>query len=216
MVPSTFKPSSLNTFFPSARIQIVSFRKKQVVFSQGDPSDSIFFIERGTVKLTVVSRHGREAIFAVLGGGSFFGENCIASDKPTRFHNAIAITDLRVATIDRNTFRAGLRLGTGNGTYAYIKYLLQLNENIQQQLIHNLLESSEQRLARALLSLASVIGENKGNHVLPMSQQNLGDMIGATRQRVNSLLKRFRKSGFIDNANGLRVCAALRKVAGKG
>jgi len=214
MWPSTFNLSSLTTFFPKAGKQRLSFRKKQVVFSQGDPNDSIFFIEIGTVKLTAVSRHGKEAIFAVLNRGCFFGETCIASDKPARSHNAVALSDVRAAKIERDVFVKSLQSG-GSGAYAFIEYLLRLHENSQEQLIHNLLDSSEKRLARALLSLAELSDENKANRALPVSQQNLGDMIGATRQRVNSLLKGFRKSGFIDYANGLRVHGSLREVAGK-
>ena len=173
---------------------VTSFRKDQVIFSDGDPSDSVFYIQNGTVKLTVTSEIGREAIVAVLNGGSLFGENAVEANPPRRSSRAIALTDVRVWRIEPETM---LRLihRDPHACDAVISYLLKLHARTQGDLAYTLLYSSAKRLARALASLAQLGGSSKSHAVLKLSQQELAGMVGLTRQRVNVLMKQFRKSG---------------------
>jgi len=193
---------------------IVNFRKKQVIFSQGDPNDAVFLIERGMVRLAAISSQGKEAIFAVRNAGCFFGESCMLEEQPLRSYGAIALTEVRAAKTQGNAFAQNLRLGAN--AHAFITYLLTVNEGLQADLIHNLLSSSEQRLARALLALAELGAEGKPTFRTELSQQDLANMIGATRQLVNTHLKRFRKLGFVDDRGGMKVPGAMRNVAGNG
>ena len=215
MWPSIVDTSSLHTFFPKGATGKQTFRlaKNKVVFAQGDPNNSIFFIEKGIVKLTVVSRVGKEAIFSVLGEGCFFGEACIASKETVRSYNAIVVSDAVLSRIERDIFSRHLQSASNSG-YAFTEYLVKLNEAVQDHLVHNLLETSERRLAQALLSLAKFDKENE-EYVVRVSQQNLADMIGATRQRVNTLLRGFKRAGLVQSGHDLRVNTSLRKFAGQ-
>jgi CRP/FNR family cyclic AMP-dependent transcriptional regulator len=188
----------------------VSFPGRQIIFSEGERSDSIFYIERGTVKLTVTSRQGKEAIIGVFSRGDLFGESCIASDQPVRFHNAVALTEVHMVKIDRTAVVSALLAGGGT-CYNFITYLLGRNTRIQADLVNNLMDSSEERLARVLFSLAQ-----PGSFDSPakVSQQTLAEMIGTTRQRVNVLMKRFRNSGLIEYTPGLKVHDSLRSIFG--
>jgi CRP/FNR family transcriptional regulator, cyclic AMP receptor protein len=194
-------PSSLNRFdlgaflaTGTANRKLVIFRKKQIIFSEGDHSDAIFFIEHGIVKLTVTSDQGKEAVIGVFDGGHLFGEGCLAPDQPVRFHNAIALTDMRVTKIDRQVIIRSLR-GDGERCYRLVTYLLHRNVQVQEDLVTNLLYPSEVRLSRVLLSLTNSLERDKTEHFPKLSQQTLAEMIGTTRQRVNVLLKQFKSSG---------------------
>jgi CRP-like cAMP-binding protein len=176
-----------------ARKKIVHFRKNQNIFSQGERSDVMFYIEKGDVKLTVTSKEGREAIVGVVGGGEFFGESCIVSDRAVRFHTATALTDTRAIRIDGSAIRNSLSTA-GDAVYSFISSLIRRNALIQEDLASHLLESSEKRLAGALLA----IGRLKEAQTPPfrkIDQQDLASMIRITRQRVKILLSRFRKPG---------------------
>lgn len=191
----------------------VLFRRRQIIFSEGDRSDSIYFIESGNTKLTMTSQKGKEAVIAVLGGGRFFGENALDPDRLPRATNAVALTDLRVARIERE---AMLRLlAEPDVCYGFISYLIRTSEELKEELANNLLYASEQRLARALCSLSHLNERDLYRSVPEMSQQDLANMIGITRQRVNALMKRFKKLGFIDYASGLRVHGSIRDITGK-
>jgi CRP-like cAMP-binding protein len=122
----------------------VFFRKKQIIFSHGDRSDSIFYIEKGTVKLALTSANGKEAFIGLLDGGDFFGESCLTSDKPTRSHTATAVTDMQVLKIDRLPMIRVLF------AYAFVTYLLRRNVETQEHLVNALVGSSDERLARVL------------------------------------------------------------------
>ena len=216
MQPATSQPFSIDGFLAAVRAQkkIVHFRRKQTIFSQGERSDAMFYIEKGTVKLTVASRDGKEAIIAVFDGGTFFGESCIASDRPARFHTAIALTDMRVVKIDRKAIINTLR-ATSDAFYDCISTLLMRSARVQQDFANNLLETSEKRLARALLSI-SRLNDGQSPPFSKITQQDWANMIGITRQRVNALLAQFRESGFIDDAVGLRVNPSIAFVLRKG
>jgi len=181
-MPSPIKPFNIDSFLAAvhARRKIIHFRRNQTIFSQGEGSDAIFYIEKGSVKLTITSEEGREAIVGVFGGGDFFGESCIASDRPVRFHTAIAITDTRVVKIRRDAIINALR-ASSDALYAFVSSLLRRDARIQQDLAIYISETGKKRLARALLTRA---------RFAKFSQQDWADMIGLTRQRVNVLLQR--------------------------
>jgi CRP/FNR family cyclic AMP-dependent transcriptional regulator len=186
----------------------VRFAEKEIIFSKGERSDSIFYIEKGMVKLTVTSRQGKEAIIGVFSRGDFFGESCIADDQPPRFHNAVALTDLRALKVDRDSIMRTL-LEQSDACYGFLTHILRCNARIQDDLVNNLLDSSEERLARALVLLAR---SSKVEPSARISQQTLAEMIGTTRQRVNVLMQRFRKSGLIEYGRGLEVRESLRTI----
>ncbi len=167
-------------------------RKNQVIFSQGDRSESVFFIQKGGVKLVVTSRQGQEAVIEVLNGGSFFGENALAPNRHRRLIHAIAVTDVRAVRIDPDTM-LHMPHKDVDVCDAFISYLIELRVRVQENFANSLLYSSEERLARVLSSIAKL---HKDAQAWPkVTQQELANMIGVTRQRVNVLLKRFRESG---------------------
>jgi CRP-like cAMP-binding protein len=181
--------------------RIIFFRKKQIIFSQGQRSDAIFYIEKGSVKLTVTSKHGKEAVVGIFHAGHIFGESCLVAEPPVHFHNAIALSDMRAMKIDGDAFKRTL-LASGTVSYVFITYLLGRYAQIQEDLVNNLLSSSEERLARALVYLAQSGKEMKGESAPRLSQQTLADMIGTTRQHVNHLMVRFRKLGLVEGTSG--------------
>ncbi len=184
------------------------FPGKHIIFAEGERNDSLFYIEKGMVKLTATSRQGKDAIIGIFSRGDFFGESCIAADQPFRFHNAVALTDMRVLKIDRTAMIRAL-LGGGHACYDFVIYLLGRHTRIERDLVNNLMDSSEERLARVLFFLAQ---PGKFDPPPKISQQTLAEMIGATRQRVNVLMKRFKSSGLIEYGNGLKVNDSLRRV----
>ena len=212
-VPPSFNLYSLLGKVSHAR-KTVLFRKRQIIFSVGDRSDSIYFIESGSAKLTVTSAKGREAVIAVLERGRFFGENALDADRLPRSTNAIALTELRAARIEREAMLRLLR-AEQDVCHSFISCLIRNAEELKGELANNLLYASEQRLARALCSLSQLSEHDPYQRVPQLSQQELANMIGITRQRVNVLLKRFKNLGFIDYANGLKVYRSIRDVAGK-
>lgn len=215
-MPSPIKPFNIDSFLAAvhARRKIIHFRRNQTIFSQGEGSDAIFYIEKGSVKLTITSEDGREAIVDVFGGGDFFGESSIASGQPVRFHAAIAITDTRVVKIGRDAIINALR-ASSDALYAFVSSLLRRDARLQQDLASYILETGEKRLARALLMRAR-LNENYTPPFAKFSQQDLANMIGLTRQRVNVLLQGFRKSGFVSDARGFKVNPSILAVLQKG
>jgi CRP-like cAMP-binding protein len=189
------------------------FLKRQVIFSIGDRSDSLFLIQAGSVKLTVASREGTEAVTSVLERGHFFGEEALDPRWLPRSTNAIALSNVRVARIEREIILRGL-LTNPDACAAIISHLVRQVATLRQELANTRFYNSEQRLARALFSLLQ-LGEPDDPQAVPdLSQQELADMIGATRQRVNALMQRFRELGFVDYSRGLRVRRSIRNVAG--
>jgi CRP/FNR family transcriptional regulator, cyclic AMP receptor protein len=187
------------------------YRNKQVVFAQGDPADAVFFIRSGKVKLTVVSTRGREAVVGVLERGSFFGEGCLAG-QPLRMSTASAMQASNVVRVDKSTM---VRVLHQEPEFAelFTAYLLSRNVRIEEDLVDQLFNSSEKRLARILLLLAHFGKEPRPETVIPqISQETLAAMIGTTRSRVSHFMNRFRKMGFIHYNGGLQVHSGLLTV----
>ena len=190
---------------------IRDYRPRQAVFSQGDPADAVFYVQSGKVKLTVLSTHGKQAVIAMLEQGDFFGEGCLAS-QPLRMSTANAIQTSAIVRVDKKTMVALLRREP-EFAELFITYLLSRNVRIEEDLVDQLFNSSEKRLARLLLLLAHVGKESKPELVIPkVSQETLAAMIGTTRSRVSYFMNRFRKMGFIHYNGGLNVHSALLTV----
>ncbi|MGD0773559.1 MAG: Crp/Fnr family transcriptional regulator [Candidatus Solibacter sp.] len=190
----------------------VAYRKGQVVFSQGDPADSIFHIQKGKLKLTVVSSQGKEAVIALLAGGDFFGEGCLAG-QVKRMSTATAMTDCVTVRLEKPEMIQVLHNEPGFSE-VFLSYLLSRNIRIEEDLVDQLFNSSEQRLARVLLLLANLGKPGKTEPVIAkMSQEMLAEIIGTTRARVNFFMNKFRALGFIDyDGGGLRVHSSLLHV----
>jgi CRP/FNR family cyclic AMP-dependent transcriptional regulator len=191
---------------------LADYRKNQKVFSQGDSADSVFYIQKGQVKLTVVSREGKEAVVAILGvDNPFVGEGCLAGQS-IRMATAIAMSE---CSIMRITKPAMVRVLHDEPTFSelFLRHVLFRNIRIEEDLVDQLFNSSEKRLARVLLLLANFGKEGTPELVIPqMSQETLAEIIGTTRSRVSFFMNRFRKLGFIHYNGGLQVHRSLLNV----
>jgi CRP-like cAMP-binding protein len=214
-VPHKKRPSfDAQTFLSRAGLgrKIVRLHKKQNVFSQGDPADSVFYIQSGRVKLTVVSKSGREATIALLGAGDFLGEACLAAAQPLRLATATALTEAAVLKIDRGAMIRALHQQHALSDM-FVSHLLARNARVQEDLVDQLFSSSEKRLARVLLLLAQFGKEGAQETVVPkISQEVLAEMVGTTRARVNFFMNRFRKLGFIEYNGELRIHSSLLNI----
>jgi CRP/FNR family cyclic AMP-dependent transcriptional regulator len=189
----------------------LEFREKRVVFSQGDACDAVFYIQKGKVKLTVVSNKGKEAVLAILETGDFIGESCLAG-SPVRMATASTITECRMVRIEK---QAMMRLLHEQPKLSelFMAHLLSRNIRIEEDLVDQLFNSSEKRLARVLLLLAHFGKEGKTEPVVPkISQETLAGIIGTTRSRVSFFMNKFRKLGFIEYNGGLNVHSSLLNV----
>ena len=182
------------------------------VFRQGQPADSLFYIRRGKVKLTVISPQGKEAIIAILGAGEFFGEGCLAG-QPLRMATAVAMTDCTLDKIDKPLMVRILH-EHHDISELFVKHLLTRNIRYEADLVDQLFNSSEKRLARILLLLSHFGKESKAEVVIPnVNQDTLAQMVGTTRSRVSHFMNRFREHGFIDyDDGGLTVHSGLLSV----
>src|SRR6202045_4768181 len=192
--------------------KIEAFAKKQTIFAQGDSSDAVFYIKEGKVKLTVVSQIGKEATIGILNTGDFFGEGCLTG-QPLRLCSATAITDCCVMKIDKKSMMEVLHR-EHEFSDMFVAYLLARNIRYEEDLVDQLFNSSEKRLARMLLLLAHFGKEGTPETVVPkISQETLAEMVGTTRARVSFFMNRFRKLGFIHyNGAGLQVHSSLLNV----
>jgi len=175
----------------------MDYRKGLVVFAQGDPADAIFYIQKGELKITVVSKQGKEAVIAILAGGHFFGEGCLAGQLK-RMATATAMTDCETLRLEKSEM---IRMLHEEPVFSelFLRYLLTRNIRIEEDLVDQLFNSSEKRLARVLLLLANFGKEGKPEPVIPkISQETLAGIVGTTRSRVSFFMNRFRKLGFID------------------
>jgi len=188
------------------------FAKKQSVFTQGDATDAVFYIRKGKIKLTVISSNGKEATIGILGEGDFFGEGCLAGQK-LRMGSASAITNSDILRIDKKVMMDALHRERRMSDM-FVAYLLARNIRYEEDLVDQLFNSSEKRLARILLILAHFGKEGLPQTVVPeISQATLAEMVGTTRSRVNFFMNRFRKLGFIHyNGAGLQVHSSLLNV----
>jgi CRP-like cAMP-binding protein len=189
----------------------VLFQKKQGIFAQGDTADAVFYIQTGKVKLTVVAKTGKEATIAILGEGDFFGEGSLAG-QALRMDSATALTDCVVLRIDKKAMMEALHR-EHEFSDMFVAYLLARNIRYEEDLVDQLFNSSEKRLARMLLLLAHFGKEGKPESVVPkISQEMLAEMIGTTRSRVSFFMNRFRKLGFIHYNGGLQVHSSLLNI----
>jgi CRP-like cAMP-binding protein len=190
---------------------MVKFRERQSVFAQGDPADSVFFLQRGRVELRVVSQQGKRAVLGILTADSFFGEGCLAG-QPVRMATAIATT---ASTVIRIQKAAMIQVLHDDPAFAarFVSYLLSRNIRIEEDLIDQLFNSSEKRLARVLLLLANFGSEGAPEAVIPkINQETLAAMVGTTRSRVSFFMNKFRKQGFIDYNGHLEIRSSLLNV----
>ncbi len=190
---------------------IIKAREGEVIFSQSDSADALFYLQNGKVKVTTLSSHGKEAVVAILGAGDFFGEGCLAG-QPLRISTVIAMTDCSIARLKK---AAVVRVLHEEPAFSelFMTYLLARNIRMEADLIDQLFNSSEKRLARLLLLLAN-FGKDGGPQpvVAKISQETLAEMIGTTRSRVSSFMNKFRKLGFIDYNGHLEVHSSLLSV----
>lgn len=186
-------------------------RKQQILFAQGDAANAVFYIVNGWVKLTVVSKQGKEAVVAMLEGGDFFGETCLAGQRVCSA-TATSLDASTIVRIDRATMSRVLQHEPAFSEL-FMSHLLNRNVRIQEDLIDQLFNPAEKRLARTLLLLAHYGREDGSESVIPnISQETLAEMIGTTRSRVSFFLNRFKKLGFIEYTDGLRVHKSLLNV----
>jgi CRP/FNR family cyclic AMP-dependent transcriptional regulator len=200
-------------FLDSAGVarKVTEFKSAEVVYVQGDAAKSVMYLQSGGVKLTVVNELGKEAVVAILGPGDFFGEGCLAGQS-VRMGTATAITPSTVLVIEKNEMFKVLHEEHGLSD-RFIKFMLARNIRIEEDLVDQLFNSTEKRLARTLLLLARYGKEDQPHGVLPkMSQETLADMIGTTRPRVNFFMNKFRKLGFIEYNGGLQINTSLLSV----
>lgn len=190
---------------------VSKFRKNQKVYSQGDPADAVFYIQEGKVKVSVVSEQGKEAVIALHGSGDFFGEACL-NGQPVRIATVATVTECVIMRLEKTAI---LRVLHQEPKFAemFIAYLLSRNCRVEEDLIDQLFNSSEKRLARVLLLMANFGKEGKPEPVIAkISQETLAEMVGTTRSRVSMFMNKFRKLGFIEYNGDLKVHNSLLNV----
>jgi CRP/FNR family transcriptional regulator, cyclic AMP receptor protein len=202
-----------HNFLDSAGLarKVKQFKRAEIIFAQGTPAESIMYIQAGGVKITAVSEAGKEAIIAMLRSGDFFGEGCLAG-QPVRMGNATSITPSTVLVIDKNEMLKVLH-EQHELSDLFINFVLTRNIRIEEDLVDQLFNSTEKRLARTLLLLARYGKQDQPQRVLPkVSQETLAEMIGTTRTRVNLFMNKFRKLGFIKYNGGIQINTSLLSV----
>jgi CRP-like cAMP-binding protein len=206
-----FDPKSFLAIVGEGR-SISKYRKGQVVFSQGDPADAVFYIQKGKVKVTVVSDQGKEAVVAILGADEFCGEGCLAG-QPRRIATMTAMTECRIMRLQKASVIRVLHDEPGFSEL-FISHILARTIRVEEDLVDQLFNSSEKRLARLLLLLANFGKEGRPEAVIAkISQETLAEMIGTTRSRVSFFMNKFRRLGFVDyNGSGLEVHSSLLNV----
>jgi len=191
--------------------KVRQFKRAETVFSQGAAAESVMYIQEGGVKITAVSASGKEAIIAILGPGEFFGEGCLAG-QTVRMGNATAITPSTVLVIDKKEMQNVLHKHHDLSDL-FINFVLTRNIRVEEDLVDQLFNSTEKRLARTLLLLARYGRQDHPQRVLPkVSQETLAEMIGTTRTRVNLFMNKFRKLGFIKYNGGIEINTSLLSV----
>jgi CRP/FNR family cyclic AMP-dependent transcriptional regulator len=200
-------------FLDSAGVarKVVEFKKKETIFSQGDEGKHVLYLQKGGVKLSVINETGKEAVVAVLAPGDFFGEGCLTG-QPLRIGTATAIVATTALVIEKKEM---IRVLHSEHAFSdrFIRYMLSRNIRIEEDLVDQLFNSSEKRLARTLLLLARYGEEDKPQKVLAkISQETLAEMVGTTRSRVNFFMNKFRKLGFIQNNGEIQVNTSLLSV----
>jgi len=207
------KPFNVQDFLDSSGLarKVEDFKKNEKIFSQGDPCMHVLYVQKGGVRLSVVNESGKEAVVAILGSGDFFGEGCLAG-QPIRIGSATAITATTVLLIEKTEM---IRVLHAEHAFSdrFIAYMLTRNIRVEEDLVDQLFNSTEKRLARTLLLLARYGSEDKPQTVLPkISQETLAEMVGTTRSRVNVFMNKFRKLGFIQYNGKLHINTSLLSV----
>jgi CRP/FNR family transcriptional regulator, cyclic AMP receptor protein len=208
-----FEPRTFLSTISGVGRKTAAFGKKQAIFVQGDPSDAVFYIRKGKVKLTVVSKTGKEATLGILNEGDFFGEGCLAGQS-LRMGSATAMTDCSVMRIEKKSMMEVLHREHAFSDM-FVAYLLTRNIRYEEDLVDQLFNSSEKRLARVLLLLAHFGKDGKHEVAIPkISQETLAEMVGTTRSRVSHFMNKFRELGFVDYQTGdvLHVHSSLLGV----
>jgi CRP/FNR family cyclic AMP-dependent transcriptional regulator len=191
--------------------KILAVPKKKLIFAQGDGADAVFYVQKGKVRLTVVSKTGKEATIGIVGEGNFFGEGSLAG-QVLRMGTAAAMTDCDLLRVDKKAMMDALHREPAFSDM-FVAYLLARNIRYEEDLVDQLFNSSEKRLARVLLLLAHFGKEGVPETVVPkISQETLAEMVGTTRSRVSFFMNRFRKLGFIHYNGGLQVHSSLLNV----
>jgi CRP/FNR family transcriptional regulator, cyclic AMP receptor protein len=212
--PASLKPFNVEDFLESAGVarKILEFKKTETIFSQGDSGVTVLYIQKGNVRLSVVNERGKEAVVAILNTGDFFGEGCLAG-QAQRIGTATAATATTVMSIDKKEMSRVLHEEHAFSD-RFISHMLSRNIRVEEDLVDQLFNSSEKRLARALLLLARYGKEDKPEKVLPkISQEMLAEMVGTTRSRVNFFMNKFRKLGLISySSGGLEINKSLLSV----
>ncbi len=194
-----------------AQPTVVEYRKRRIIYNQGSRADTLFFLLRGSVKLTVVSPEGKEAVITILSPGCFFGEACLAG-QDLRQSTAAALTDSSVAIFKKNDVWHAIREKSDFADF-FISYLILRNSQTEEDLADKLFNSSEKRLARILVLLAHTGKDSRSQEIVPkVDQATLAKMIGTTRGRVSFFMTKFRRLGFIEYNDGLRVHSSILKV----
>jgi CRP/FNR family transcriptional regulator, cyclic AMP receptor protein len=204
-------PFDLKTFLNKANKSDAEYRTDEHIFVQGDPADALFYIKAGKIKLTVVSQQGKEAVVAILKDGDFFGEGCLAGQL-VRMATAVAISECSIMRLKKASV-VSLLHEEPSFSDLFLAHLLSRNIKIEEDLVDQLFNSSEKRLARVLLLLANFGKEGTPQTVIPkISQETLAGIVGTTRSRVSFFMNRFRKLGFIHYNGGLEVHSSLLNV----
>lgn len=208
------KPFDPKAFLASAGIgrTLRQYSPKQIIFSQGERADAVFYIQEGTARLSVLSTQGKEAVISMLGRGDFLGEGCIASDQPFRMATTTATTSCSVLKIEKREMLRALH-AEHRFSDMFVAYMVSRHNRTQSDLVDQLFNSTEKRLARTLLMLARFGKEGSSESPIPsITQQTLAEMVGTTRSHVNVFLNRFKKLGFIEYNGGLKIHSSLLTV----
>jgi len=202
----------LHTFLDSAGMarKVTKYARSAVLFSQGDSADDVFYVQQGSVKLSVLSRTGKEAVVAILGPGDFFGEGCLAG-QPRRMATASALSASTVLVVEKPQMLEILHTQPSLAE-RFLSHMLARNIRIEEDLIDQLFNSSEKRLARALLLLARYGKADQPLRLPKLSQETLAEMVGTTRSRVNFFMNKFRDLGFIEYNGDIKVNSSLLTV----
>ena len=205
-------PFDLQAFLDSAGVArtIRKYKPPAVIFSQGDPAADVFYIQNGSVKLSVLSRTGKEAVVAVLGKGDFFGEGCLAA-QPRRIATASAMSASTVLVVEKPQMLVMLHTQTALAE-RFLAHMLARNIRVEEDLVDQLFNSSEKRLARVLLLLARYGKADQPLRIPKMSQETLAEIVGTTRSRVNFFMNKFRDLGFIEYNGDIKVNSSLLTV----
>ena len=204
--------SSKRVSMPALSRVTTQFSKSQKIFAQGDPADTVSLIKTGTVKITVINKAGKEAVIAILEAGDFVGEACISNGTPKRMSTAAAMEPATLQVIQKKEMMRALHEDKEFADQ-FIAYMLKRNLRVESDLVDQLFNSTEKRLARSLLLLAQYGKEGQPDTIITtISQETLAEMVGTTRSRINFFMNKFRKLGFIHYNGGMQIHSSLLNV----